>query len=505
MPDISVDVLSECQNKLCNAGCSQFYGSFEPGVAIGRARCDICGCFAAQRVPRKAVPNTGAGLASDLGGVPSAPAPVPPSFVPPAAPSATANTLSGSRTAPPPPPGVNPLTGSTSSGHAFRTLAQLRQQGYASANPQATFNPVLKAAKEADLDPLAAGSRKRKRKGGYNPSTSANVRSVKPRMAPQSKFVVVLVPHTKLVADNRCTAQKRSWFCAGHVLPSGCYPGDIQEAMKTAFEHIDGVTDSELRVLRTIQATRRDSKGRKVTNSGMARMLTPLKLGLSLSALKTALTDSNVRGAGPRFKKSIFIALTPEGPNIRFDEAISSSDEEPSEESDKSDSTTQTMSDQDGETTTEYKSTDPDSHNASGKGKSSAKATGDDQAPAPNAKNSKGKQKATYALFYDMCATICNTYIQTPGASVLAPAPLLEFIRSQLIQPFAPLVKLSNRPIGRADYLGTSEFESKFDEQFAVGPGGLHGIIDSMAPAYLTLLMIEIHMLLESVAVFKCP
>ncbi|KAJ7440727.1 hypothetical protein FB451DRAFT_1191377 [Mycena latifolia] len=73
----------------------------------------------------------------------------------------------------------------------------------------------------------------------------------------------------------------------------------------------------------------------------------------------------------------------------------------------------------------------------------------------------------------DTCAAICNVYIQTPAHSVLAPASLLEFIQLNLNQPFADLVKLSNRLIGKADRLGsdglycpgTPEFEAEFDAQ----------------------------------------
>lgn len=106
----------------------------------------------------------------------------------------------------------------------------------------------------------------------------------------------------------------------------------------------------------------------------------------------------------------------------------------------------------------------------------------------------------------EMCASVCNVYLTTPAQSVLAPEMLLAFIQSSITIHFAGLVKMGDRVIGKADHLGahniirrqlprdlpcsgpgTPEFEADFDKSFALGPGGVHGLIGSIAPAYLVL------------------
>ncbi|KAJ7837602.1 hypothetical protein B0H13DRAFT_2368080 [Mycena leptocephala] len=189
--DISPNELGPCTNKACDAGCGQFYGDFVPGVLIGMTRCVICNCYGAQHRRAVSGPAHSTFATPDPPVVPTVAQPPGPSA---ASSSATASTLFSSRTGR---ANANPLKGSTSSTY-FRDFAKARQQE-ATNTP---FNPALKAQKEADLNPLATGSKKRKNKG----STSAsNDRNVKPRPSvKESPFTCVLMPHTKSVAKGTC-------------------------------------------------------------------------------------------------------------------------------------------------------------------------------------------------------------------------------------------------------------------------------------------------------------
>ncbi|KAJ7801409.1 hypothetical protein B0H14DRAFT_3155555 [Mycena olivaceomarginata] len=78
----------------------------------------------------------------------------------------------------------------------------------------------------------------------------------------------------------------------------------------------------------------------------------------------------------------------------------------------------------------------------------------------------------------EICAGILVQFLASPDQSVLSPSQILAFIESNICQPFAMLTKLG---------LGTPEFEADFDGNFAIGPGGLHGLAPHILPVYLCL------------------
>ncbi|KAF7344299.1 hypothetical protein MVEN_01721400 [Mycena venus] len=574
--DISPNELGPCTNKACDAGCGQFYGDFVPGVLVGMTRCVICNCYGAQH--RRAVSgSTHATFTTP--DPPVAPTVAQPPGTSAASSSATASTLFGSRTGQ---ANANPLKGSTSSTY-FRDFAKARQQETAAAfkaPTNAPFNPALKAQKEADLNPLAAGSKKRKNNG----STSApNDRNVKPRPSvKESAFTCVLIPHTKSVARGTCKVpnpQKlitldEEGFVQNVSFPTDAPPDVVNSTIQNLYSHIPAVEQFGIRVLRTKQPIRRDKRGRKVAKRGKSRILRPLKMAVSVSTLQTALTDSNVRGAGPRFRKIVFLSLVPRGPNLSLGDESDDSDnldhdlpseiENDSASEDDSENSHTMSTDQD--ETSGNKSADPsDTFNFSGQ---TDATEGSGNSPAQGVKG-KGKQKAKdegtrfHAGYFDedfvaddddlfpnvpppapdpepqiptptipdahkkverllknlaspnmfnrkptnwwattpigsfitgnrsgqICASVCNVYLDTPAQSALAPEHIPAFIQANLCRPFSPLVKLSNHLIGKADRIGSPEFETEFDRSFAAGPGGVHGLIDHMAPAYLALAM----------------
>jgi hypothetical protein len=63
----------------------------------------------------------------------------------------------------------------------------------------------------------------------------------------------------------------------------------------------------------------------------------------------------------------------------------------------------------------------------------------------------------------------------------------LSFIESNVYQPFLLLTKLGGSLLGATERMGTPEFEAEFDSAFAIGPGGLHGLVPHVLHAYLAL------------------
>ncbi|KAK6996102.1 hypothetical protein R3P38DRAFT_2800141 [Favolaschia claudopus] len=51
------------------------------------------------------------------------------------------------------------------------------------------------------------------------------------------------------------------------------------------------------------------------------------------------------------------------------------------------------------------------------------------------------------------------------------------------------LTKLGKRLAGQAEQIGADELEADFDEDFAIGPGGLHGLAPHLQTAYISLLV----------------
>ncbi|KAJ6601950.1 hypothetical protein DFH09DRAFT_1481155 [Mycena vulgaris] len=191
MNDLSLNDLAGCNNRLCQAGCDWSEkgasplppppGSLNDPVPTG--------------VP--SIPPAGASMQQLPAGT---------GF------SATARTLFGSR------PALvasgSSLVGSTAPPDGFRRLAQARKQAADSLPASTTFYPALNAQKEADLNPLASGYRKRKKKNTDPRSalSASHDRNVKPKIAKQRPCVLIWIPFTKDINRGRC------YIPAAHIL-----------------------------------------------------------------------------------------------------------------------------------------------------------------------------------------------------------------------------------------------------------------------------------------------
>lgn len=85
----------------------------------------------------------------------------------------------------------------------------------------------------------------------------------------------------------------------------------------------------------------------------------------------------------------------------------------------------------------------------------------------------------------EICAGIIGAFLASPGESVLSPEQVLALIQSNICRPFFMLVKLGGQLLDSPESLQTPEFEAEFDNSFAIGPGGLHGLLPYLRPAYL--------------------
>ncbi|KAJ7149998.1 hypothetical protein C8R46DRAFT_1306879 [Mycena filopes] len=333
MRDVSLDDLAGCNNPDCRAGCGWYeYTSLQPGVSLAMTPCVVCGCRGSQHrenrrqaaptVPTPApfiplatpeLPSTshsastlpsssfssfgGPSFASTSSSGFNAPEPTPPpgfsagrfgthpevvagGSQPQTSFSATARSLFGSR--PPvalsgsqPQRGREPLRGSTAAPPGFRDLADARRADtIAAMRSSGTFHPGMKAQKDADLD--RAGSRKRKKRADPSPSQE---RFVKRKLPKQITCVVILVPFTKDVNRGRCSVP------APHSL--------------VRLEEAGYVKD----IIISVDDTENDIR-------------TKVLINFHLPEIADAMTDSNIRLSGPRYRHIVFIALNPAGPNL---------------------------------------------------------------------------------------------------------------------------------------------------------------------------------------------
>ncbi|KAF7371831.1 hypothetical protein MVEN_00039900 [Mycena venus] len=152
----------------------------------------------------------------------------------------------------------------------------------------------------------------------------------------------------------------------GHVqeiiLSADDTPHDIQAKFMVAFSHIPAIVEHGFRLFCTEKVMVRD-RGKPVPKKGTARLLRPLwHTEFDRICIKRAMTDSNVRLSGPRFRHLIFFALLRAGPNLPLrgvvhnsayddlDRDLGSEEMEDSEEEDSAtDTTSDTMSDGDGD------------------------------------------------------------------------------------------------------------------------------------------------------------
>ncbi|KAJ7932216.1 hypothetical protein B0H13DRAFT_1857350 [Mycena leptocephala] len=358
MKDISLDELGACNNPRCPAGCGWYDPTtFRPGVPLAMTPCSVCGCMAGQHRDKlqssvkptpDPAPQAGTtfhsmhssassnfvppvGLASNAG--PSGPSTLPTSdftFVPPAGPafnsglpaasgfgqpplvpptstgfSATARTMASSRSnaeAGPSQPqrGRSPLRGSTAGPRSFINVANARKQDIQAAMRMSTpFHPALNAQREADLNRPGLQTKKRKRRDRDIQSPSRE-RNVKPKKVKQLSYVFIFVPFTKDINRRSCHVP------AAHLLLRLEEAGYVKDIILGAD---DTVTQKQMRL---------DRLGQMIPKPGVPRIFRAYKRDseLDMTAIKVALTDSNVRFSGPRYKRIVFIAMNPTGPNL---------------------------------------------------------------------------------------------------------------------------------------------------------------------------------------------
>ncbi|KAJ7877201.1 hypothetical protein B0H14DRAFT_2567816 [Mycena olivaceomarginata] len=181
------------------------------------------------------------------------------------------------------------------------------------------------AQKEADLNPLAATSKKRKRKG----------RSPKPKSKPEkeTKYCAVFAPYTKAVAKDHCDRPDSQGLLdldsSGYVqtirLPDEGSESLIRQRMSDAFGHLAEFDRYGWRICRVKRPKHRSRGGKLTPKAGSARQIRPHYKGkikftawttVLILFLRSALADTTVRRAGFRFRRTIFIALNPTAPNL---------------------------------------------------------------------------------------------------------------------------------------------------------------------------------------------
>ncbi|KAJ7664272.1 hypothetical protein B0H14DRAFT_3696973, partial [Mycena olivaceomarginata] len=498
--------------------------------------------------------------------------------------SATARTLFGSRPeagASTSQRGRSPLPGSTAAPHFFRNFADTRKRAtQAAMHTSAPFHPALKSQLEADLN--RPGSRKRKKREDASPSRERNA---KPKGVKQLNCVFVAVPFTKDINRGRCSVP------AAHLLVRLDEAGfddtgaDIRTKVLINFSDIEAFTGHGFRLLVSQRPMRLNRHGNLVpspvfhassallsasliTLQSKCKFLLTISLPSNTDILicRSALTDSNVRLSGPRFKKIVFIAVNPAGPNLplrgfSYDRGDDLDHDLASDYLSESSESSGAAEDSDMDTTMDgTKSGDeelpaPDfskaDNEAKGKGKGKAKESehdrkgkkkastegsrfdtgffdddvaagvayesdkgprSPDEVPEPkahltvvrllhNMHKPDSKPSGPAGLWVEqgigcfllgtksteICAGILIQFLASPDQSVLSPSQVLAFIDSNICQPFAMLTKLGGRLLGATERLGTPEFEADFDGNFAIGPGGLHGLAPHILPAYLSL------------------
>ncbi|KAK7029142.1 hypothetical protein R3P38DRAFT_3516119 [Favolaschia claudopus] len=100
------------------------------------------------------------------------------------------------------------------------------------------------------------------------------------------------------------------------VLTVADTPAEVRMKILLVFSHIQALAEFGFRLLVTHRPWTTDSNGNTVPKPGVSRTLRTLHKELDFAAVKTAATDSNVRGAGSRFRKIVFLAVNPAGPNL---------------------------------------------------------------------------------------------------------------------------------------------------------------------------------------------
>ncbi|KAJ7725805.1 hypothetical protein B0H16DRAFT_1781625 [Mycena metata] len=345
MRDLSLDDLAGCNNAECRAGCGWYLPSpAAPNTLLATTPCVICRCLGAQHrdtsnsqrpaAPTVPTPAVSVPLASEtlstgastfppssssfsFGGSSFSSTPLSTFNATDTGPttsfSATARSMFGSRPGPvAAPPG-------------FRDLADARKADTLAAmrGSSGAFHPALKAQKAADLDraggPTGTGKRKKR-----SDASLSRERVVKPKKAAEINCVFILVPFTKDINRGRCSVFPAHLLVpleeAGYVkditISVDDNERDIRFKVEINFNQITEIANHGFRLLVTQRKMQFTRHGKMVPKPGVARVFRAFKLALDVTAIKTAMTDSNIRLSGPRFRRIVFIALNPAGPNL---------------------------------------------------------------------------------------------------------------------------------------------------------------------------------------------
>ncbi|KAJ7690273.1 hypothetical protein B0H17DRAFT_1201834 [Mycena rosella] len=313
------DSHENCLKGGCTAGCTVFIPKSGPSSDShpGLAQCAVCdGCVVAQHEPPPQAPSK-----------PHPPPPVAP------APSATSTTMNGSRGFAASSKG--PFTGSPFRGHAQDRQESIEGKLQDSNSVPGTaskggrkFYPAEQSQLNGDLNPNDSKGKKRKHKTIPDSNTD---RAEKRRMpakgvkTPASKaFTVVLAADTKAVAKRKYlkpSAAKlvqlnREGYVKNVNLHGGNTWPEITEAVETAFASVPEMETYGFRVLEVETRAVKTAAGRLSKKQVFG--LKPIEGELGMDAWTRALALSTVRGAGPGYRNTIFIALSPAAPNLRF-------------------------------------------------------------------------------------------------------------------------------------------------------------------------------------------
>ncbi|KAF8207864.1 hypothetical protein K438DRAFT_2075080 [Mycena galopus ATCC 62051] len=304
----------KCLNSVCGSGCTFFIPAPGPLPAHpGLVKCIVCpaGCCAAQH----------ADLGTPVPAQTSAPQAVPPPTAAPP-PSATFSTMQGSRSAAAPPKGP-------AGPNPFRAHAQKRQADVEARLADAgkttgentspkKFHPAHTSQLEADLNPLDSTNKKRKRK-----NTKPGSGLPKATRKDLKEYTVVMVEDTKaVVADkyekpnvNKLRALNEQGYVQAVNLHGQNTAEDITAAVSAVLlPTVPQINTYGFRVLEVHAVNIPTRNGR--TSKKHSFLLRPIGLALGIAPWKRAHSQATIRDAGPGYKNSIFIALSPEAPNL---------------------------------------------------------------------------------------------------------------------------------------------------------------------------------------------
>ncbi|KAJ7713522.1 hypothetical protein B0H14DRAFT_3636061 [Mycena olivaceomarginata] len=242
--------------------------------------------------------------------------------------SATAKTMFGSR---PNASGSqqNPLQDSTAPPDVFRHLAGVRNEVIHGLSSSQKFYPALQAQKAADFN--RPGVRKCKDREELPMDEHWNTKPkiskpIIPKRVKQTGYVFVLDPRTKDInrghspvpSVNLLVRLDDAGYVQDIILAADDTAADIQTKVLIRFAHVSALAEHGFRLLGARRKMIMDQRTRNlVPKPGISRVLRTIKrVELDTTAIKMALTESNVRGAGPRFKRMVFIAVNPAGPNL---------------------------------------------------------------------------------------------------------------------------------------------------------------------------------------------